>query len=391
MNEFKKKKPTRPSIFIYCNYVYGIGHFVRVVELSRGLCEHFEVYLINGGEPVPNYNISAEINYIQIPAIYSVEKQQKLMPVDQNLNLKQCLSMRSTIIKKLVCKVKPDLLITEHFPFGPLFETEAISLITQVKKNDPQSKIVSSVRDVILTKEGSARDSHTCSLINKWYDLIIVHGDPNIVPFKSSFPMVEKIQIPLCYTGYIVQSIRQRKSQSKWPILLVSVGGGRMGGELLDAVLKAHQTIARQWQHQLVLFVGAFQKNSQRLHEYVNQKNLHNVKIHQFDREAYHRILAEASAVICMGGYNSLLEAIAIGKPVLIYNRLFYGNNQEQHLRMVRFQQVGLVRIINSDELDQEKLADLILESLKRFRDMRFNIKIDGVHETLKILKKIFQ
>ncbi len=213
MNEFKKKKPNRPSIFIHCNYVYGIGHFVRVAELSRGLCEHFEIYLINGGEPVPNYNISAELNYIQIPAIYSVEKQQRLMPVDQNLNLKQCLSMRSSIIMKLVFKVKPHILITETFPFGPLFENEAISLITQVKKNNPQSKIISSVRDVILTKEGSARDSHTCFLINKWYDLIIVHGDPNIVPFKSSFPMVEKIQIPLCYTGYIVQSIEHRFSR----------------------------------------------------------------------------------------------------------------------------------------------------------------------------------
>ncbi len=390
MNEFKKKKPNRPSIFIHCNYVYGIGHFVRVVELSRGLCEHFEIYLINGGEPVPNYNISAEINYIQIPAIYSVEKQQKLMPVDQNLNLKQCLSMRSSIIKKLVCKVKPDLLITEHFPFGPLFETEAISLITQVKKNNLQSKIVSCVRDVILTEEGSARDSHVCSLINKWYDLILVHGDPNIVPFKSSFPMVEKIQIPFHYTGYIVQSIEQRRSQSNWPILLVSVGGGRMGGELLDAVLKAHETIARQWQHQLVLFIGAFQKDKQRLHEYVKQNNLHNVKIHQFDKEHYHRILSEASAVICMGGYNSLLEAVSIEKPVLIYNRLFHGNNQEQKLRMVRFQQEGVIRIINSDELDREKLADLILDALKNFRDIRFNVKIDGVSETLKILKGFF-
>ena len=91
-----------------------------------------------------------------------------------------------------------------------------------------------------------------------------------------------------------------------------------------------------------------------------------------------------------MGGYNSLLEAVSIEKPVLIYNRLFHGNNQEQKLRMVRFQQVGLVRIINSDELDREKLADLILEALKNFRDIRFNVKIDGVSETLKILKKFF-
>jgi len=391
MNELKKKKLSRPSIFIHCNYVYGIGHFVRMAELSRGLCKHFEIYLLTGGEPVPNYNISSEINYIQMPAIYSVEKQQKLLPVDKNLTLEQCLSMRSAIIEELVCKIKPDILITEHFPFGPLFENEAISLIAQVKKNNPQNKIISSVRDVILTGEGSTRDSHACSLINKWYDLILVHGDSSIVPFESSFPMVEKIKIPLCHTGYIVQSIRQRRSPSNRPILVVSVGGGRMGGELLDAVLKVHKRIARQWQHQLVLFVGAFQKDTQKLHEYVTQNNLHNVKIFQFDKEDYHQILAEASAVICMGGYNSLLEAVSIRKPVLIYNRLFHGNNQEQNLRMVRFQKAGLVRIINSDELDREKLADLIIRAITRFRGSRFKIKIDGVHETLKILKNFFQ
>jgi predicted glycosyltransferase len=387
--ERREKERHRPSAIIHCNYVYGIGHFVRMVELARGLSDRFDMYLLNGGEPVPNYNIPAEISCLQIPAIYSEEMLQQLRPVDRSMDLRQCYAMRSAMIADLVSAITPDLLITEHFPFGPLFESEVLSLISHVKTCNPRSKVVSSVRDIILAEGGGARDAYTCSLLNHWYDLVLVHGDPRIVPFTTSFPLAREIQIPCHYTGYIVKSIQPVAPPRDLPILLVSVGGGRMGGELLYRVLEAHEAIAHQWHHQLVMFTGAFQQDAQRLNAYLHENGLRHVTVRQFDEERYRQTLAAASAVICMGGYNSLLEAVSLGRPVLIYNRVFYGNNQEQNLRMARFEQAGLVHIINSDDLTPTNLAKRVVDTVMNWRRVHLDINVNGIVETRKVLERI--
>ena len=92
--------------------------------------------------------------------------------------------------------VIPDILITEHFPFGLLFENEVIELITEVKKSNPLAKVVSSVRDIIESNGGGEKDEYISELINKWYDLILVHGDERMADLTFSFSKVAKVVVP---------------------------------------------------------------------------------------------------------------------------------------------------------------------------------------------------
>jgi len=137
----------KPKIILHCQYVYGIGHFVRALELASGLSKYFEVYIINGGESVPNFDLPETVKYIQLPAIYKEENSAFLLSVDSSFTIEECFILRKNIIKEAVLNVIPDILITEHFPFGLLFENEVIELIKEVKKSTPLSKVVSSVRE----------------------------------------------------------------------------------------------------------------------------------------------------------------------------------------------------------------------------------------------------
>lgn len=372
----------RPTVLLHCQYVYGIGHFVRTLELARGLSEDFEVFVLNGGEAVPNYDIPPGVTCLQLPAIYKEEHLDHLSPVDPALSLDECFASREALIEQLLDRVGVDVLVTEHFPFGLLFQAEATRLIRRVKERNPAAKIVSSVRDVIESEDGGPQDSHVCAVINRFFDMVLVHGDPDVVPISASFPRWREIVVPLHHTGYLVQPPPSPGPRADPPQLVVSVGGGRLGEELLHAALDAHRAAAREWPHHLVLFAGAFQRDVWKLHARIEAAEGSRATLHEFSRDHYRRTLAGASAVICMGGYNTLLEAVSTGLPTLVYRRTFQGKNTEQALRLSLFERAGLVQVLGPDELGPGPMAARISQLVEGHERPRVRLRMDGAAES---------
>lgn len=380
---------SRPRVLIHCQYVYGIGHYVRSVELARELSELFEVFVLNGGEAVPGYDLPPGVTCIQLPAIYKEDHLDHLSPVDPSLSLADCFAARASLLDRCVAQIEADLLITEHFPFGLLFEDEVTRLIHRVRRCNPRARIVSSVRDVIESEAGGPQDTRTCALLNELYDMVLVHGDPQIVPFSASFPRERAISIPVFHTGYVVQPPHPPVPRADPPQLVVSVGGGRLGQELLHAALDAHPIIAREWPHDLVLFAGAFQRDLGTLRARAEAGDRSRVTIHAFNREHHRRALAAASAVMCLGGYNTLLEAVSARLPTLIYRRTFQGRNREQALRSALFERAGLVQVLDPDELAAERLAARVVTLVAGHVRPTDSVRLDGAAEARRLLARL--
>lgn len=394
LTDMNSKDSTKPRVLIHCQYVYGIGHLVRTIELAKGLSSEFEVFVLNGGEHVSNLEIPKFVTIIQLPAIYKEENQSRLTPIDNSITLHGCFKKRSEIIYTSIKRITPDLIITEHFPFGLLFEKEVVKLIQVGKKHNPSVKLVCSVRDIIESSNGSENDGHICELINQFYDMVLIHGDEKIIPFRSSFPMQDRISIPIIQTGYIARSLDFQPVvaiREEAPILLVSVAGGRVGGELLEAVLKAHHRINEKWNHKLVLFSGAFQKKEEALKHRIKKEHIDSVVYHEFSDKLYLTYLYVSSMVMCLGGYNSLIESVSLGKPVMVYRREFLGSNMEQDLRINLFHEAGYVEVITPNDLEDEKLADLTLNTFKNFKRPNQKINTSGVKKSTEVLLSMFK
>ncbi len=379
----------KPKIILHCQYVYGIGHFVRAVELARGLSKYFEVYIINGGESVPNFDLPETVKFIQLPAIYKDENSDFLLSVDSSCTIEECFNLRKDIIKETVLNVIPDILITEHFPFGLLFENEVIELITEVKKSNPLSKVVSSVRDIIESSGGGQKDVYISELINKWYDLILVHGDERMADLTFSFSKVAKVAVPIFHTGYIVRHIPNKEISDAYPLVLVSVAAGRLGNELLDAIIDSHLLIKGKIKHKLVLFSGAFQKDFSSLKERVYSLDSLDINIHCFDGNEYLKYLSNASLVISLGGYNSIIESISSQKTMLVYQRGFSGVNKEQDLRIALFEKYGSLSILKPEDMNQESLSSIIVSMIEGIKSTKIELNFDGVKNSINVLLKL--
>jgi predicted glycosyltransferase len=373
-----------PKIIIHCQYVYGLGHFVRALHLAQGLSKYFDVYFLNGGEPVKNFDIDTAIQFIQLPAIYKKEGSTELSSVSEHLTLSKCFELRDEIIFETIQKVKPDVVITEHFPFGFLFKKEATKLIDYAKKSNTKTKIVCSVRDVIESSKGGTNDPDTVNILNKLYDLLLIHGDEKLISMSSSFPLFTKIKTPIVYTGYVIdENLSSSAIRSK--NILVSVAGGRVGSELLNAVIKAFELIREKCQHNLVVFNGAFNKDFEGLLQDDR------IKYSTFNRYEFLKQLAQSDISISLGGYNSMSESLYAGNKVVIYNREFLGSNEEQDIRISTFKNLGLIDIITLKDLDVEKLASVLLTQInkKDQKDKLSKINFDGVKNTVSQIKQL--
>lgn len=388
----KSSNNVKPKILIHCQYVYGIGHFVRTIELAKGLCKYFSVFILNGGESVPNFDIPSEINLISLPAIYKQENESYLSPVDSIFSIEECFKKRRDIIENTLSNLMPEIIITEHFPFGLLFEDEVVQLISSAKSLNSNVKVVCSVRDIIESANGNIKDSITVQLLNKWYDLLLIHGDEKYFHLKNTFSLYNEIAIPNYHTGYIVKRIEQNvKTDHHKPIILASIAGGRLGKELLNALIKNHYATTKKINHKLILFTGAFESNFEELRGEIEELSSHDIELFVFDRATYLSYFSQADLVISLGGYNSIIESISNRKKLLVYQRGFAQGNEEQNLRINLFKEMRVLNVIYRKELNKSILADSIIQILKNNIHGNVNLNVNGVASSTELILKLYK
>lgn len=374
----------KPTILIHCQYVYGIGHFVRTVELCKALLSHFQITLVSGGEQVPNFSIPTGIDFKQLPPVYKEEGEDTLRVVEKGIELSEAMRIRKSLLREYIVALKPDIFLSEHFPFGLLFEEEVLAVIKETKAANENCKIVCSVRDIILTTHGAKHDMRTCDILNSYYDLILVHGDPSIISLETTFPLVKNILPVIEYTGYVAEKLEVQKTEETKKLVLVSVAAGRIGSELITAVLDSSQDIIDSLNCEIVLFSGAFQKEI-----CVDDFENHYVQILPFSRNQYLSKLQICDLLICLGGYNTIIEALSIQRSVLVYQKEFSSGNEEQLIRLKMFEELGLVESITSKEISDGKLLAKVMNFLNNKQEPLNAIETNGARRSAESLLSI--
>jgi len=372
-----------PIVLIHCQYVYGLGHLIRALQLAKGLVDGFEVYFLSGGEAVEGISIDSGINFIQLDALYKEEDSHKLSSIDDNLSTEECFKNREEVINDLIKGIRPDIVLTEHFPFGFLFEKEVLNLIKRAKSVNEQVKIVSSVRDIIESKKGNELDHKTVSILNENYDLLLVHGDENVIPLETSFSLSDEFKIRQVRTGYVIDCSLKR-SPNRTKTIVVSVAGGRVGRELKGAVIDAFKSIQSQINHDLLVFDGAFS------HDDYHRNTEGKIKYFKFDRSVFLKELSQSDISISLGGYNTIVESLYLGNKVLIYNREFLGQNFEQEIRISSLADLGYITRLDAEHLEKNKLAEILLEAISlQSNSFVDDVNFEGVARSVQEIKHL--
>lgn len=355
------------KIIFYCQYLSGIGHLVRSTEIVRSLVKNFQVYFVNGGPPIAGFEMPPQVELIELPALWLEDGEFKV--AEGSLSVEKIQESRKNQLIDIFERVQSDYLITEFFPFGRhMLLFELIPLLENIKSTAAPTKIICSLRDVIGKVSDEQEEETICYLMNKYFDLLLFHSDPNFQTFAQSFSRHKDIKCPVFHTGFISQSLKETcgnlwgetKDSAK---ILVSVGGGRIGHKLLQTVVEASAIIAKQTKHIIQIFTGPFIPEDKFLSLQQAAKNSSNIKVSKYTNNLLEYMQA-ADISVSLSGYNTTMNILSTGVKAIVVPLSHNDQDKEQLLRTQKLENLGVVEVIHPENLNPTYLAEVVVKGL---------------------------
>jgi predicted glycosyltransferase len=352
------------KVFIYVQHLLGIGHLKRAATLARALkTAGFEVTLASGGAPVPGIEVH------QLPPASSPDFKQLLdehgKPVDEAWK-----ERRTAALLDAWRRSNADALIVELFPFGRRqMRFELLPLLEEARHR----LVVCSVRDIL--QPNPAREEQALECFERYFDRLLVHGDPHVAPFERSFANTPRLARKLVYTGYVVDEMAAKGDAGTGEVL-VSCGGGATGAKLLETAMAA-RPLTRLGERPWRLLAG------------VNASKVGNREgvIVERSRDDFALRLKNCVLSVSQAGYNTVMETLqARARAVLV--PFAAGTEAEQTMRAKLLAERGLVEVVEESALTPASLAAAIDRAAQAPRPAPQTIDLDGARRTAVIMRE---
>lgn len=346
-------------ILFYVQHLLGIGHLRRTLAIAQACLEEgLDVRVVSGGIPVKQEMFKA-VRVHQLPPVKSADLSfssivdQDGLPVTSELEQR-----RADKLLRIFSDNQPSVLVTELFPFGRRrFRFEIMPLLKEAKKTG--TKVVCSVRDSVQIRSNQ-REDESLDVLNQFYDEVLVHGDPEFLPFEASFAKAASIKSIIGYTGlvdtnsaYSVQTeLRKIDDASE---ILVSAGGGAAGEKIYRAASRACalSQCSRPWR----LLLGS--NPAERLKTEIKMLGGDKVIV-EANRSDFRQLLSQCAISISQVGYNTVVDLLATGAPAIVIPFEGESAQSEQSARAERLESMGRARVLSEEALSARRLCDLV-------------------------------
>lgn len=379
----------RKRFLLYSQHLSGSGHFVRTFEIARALAEAHEVYMIDGGRPVPRQEPGVPFTQVALPRIY--RSKEGICPHDSTLDLNEVMQHRLQSLLELVERQRPDVLLIEHFPFSkwPLYP-EIIPLVKHAREVNAGLKVICSLRDISpRTRDDPEPEQYQRNVLqtlHTYFDGVVVHADPDMVRIDEYIPWVDQITLPIEYTGYVSE-----KPGSAMPgieergTVIVSAGGAG------SAVLISHCISA--WKHPrlqeitrdrtLVIFPPLFVSEGE-IDGLKQQIKNNSIELEPFTPD-FINWMQVADISISEAGYNTCTNILETRtRAILVPNPCM----SDQPARAQCLVDRGLATMISPDEVGPETLVAAILDTLSR-PSAEHTVDLGGARKTRELLETL--
>jgi len=373
------------TVLITVTHLLGSGHLVRAANLARALAaDGFSVTLVSGGMPLRPMENEA-FDFVQLPPVRTegVDFRNLLDENGQPITTERA-AARLSRLEELAAKLKPDVVVTEHFPFGRRqMASEFLALIAAAKAANPKVLVLSSVRDV-LVKPRPNRIAEANQRVADQFDAVLVHGDAGFLPLDRSWSVDAGLAAKLRYTGYLAETPAAAPAVENGEIL-VSGGGSAAALPLFRLAIAAARLGSVDWRWRILVGRGVAEDAFRRLaagapgHVVVERV-----------RPGFPVLLAGCAVSISQAGYNTVLDLVAARRPAIVVP-FDAGSETEQAIRAEAMERAGLalcLRLSGGDAVTPVGLAAAVASSIGRVLPAP-ELAVDGAHNAAAIVKQL--
>lgn len=381
--------------FLYSHDGLGLGHMRRNLAIAEALttmAPDSAILMATGASHTAQFSLPEHVDYVKLPEIRKVYNDHY---ASRRLAISGCdmSALRSTLLQAAVESFKPDVLLADKHPMGVGGELTAALATLRARGG----RAALGLRDILDERN---------AVIDEWrlhnfyrrvaenYDQVLVYGQQDVFDTVEEYELPAEIGERVKFCGYVVNRSEQSyaadsglsrllKDRAARPLVLATAGGGEDGFSTLQTFIRAAAGAA--WRG--VVVAGPMMPGS--------------------DQEVLHRMCAEAGvffepfvsrleafigsfdALVCMGGYNTLIEAMAVGIPTLCVPRT--APRMEQSIRAEAWKKLGLLESIDPAELNVERMRGAIGERLGVIRGdlnarVRATLNFEGAYQAASAL-----
>jgi predicted glycosyltransferase len=367
-------------VLFYVQHLLGIGHLKRAAILAEAMAtEGLDVTVAYGGRPFSEVSFRG-VKVLSLPSAaiagedFSTLLDESDRPVDETWRAR-----RRDALLSLHRDLDPDVVLIELFPFGRRqFAFELLPLLEAVHAASKRARVACSVRDVLVSKPG--REVEIVERLRRFFDAVLVHGDPTLIPFGETFLAADEIADLIRYTGYVASDGETAERSGGNDEVLVSAGGGAVGGPLLFAAAAARP-------------LTSLKSNVWR---FLTGPNLADAEFRQLAATAGERTIIErfrpdfsarlknAALSISQAGYNTTMDILNSGVRAVVVPYEAKGET-EQRLRAEILASKQLLGVVPAAELSPSRLAEAVVEALARPR-ISAGVDLSGAATTARLV-----
>jgi len=355
-------------ILMYSHDTFGLGHIRRCMTIANHLVETFQgahVLIISGATIAGAFDYRSRVDYVKIPSVIKL-RNGDYTSMDAHINLEETLEMRQAIIRQTAESFQPDIFIVDKEPLGLRREVED----TLVYLKSRGTLLVLGLRDVMDAPhllDAEWRRNDVMAKIDQLYDHVWVYGPPDFHDPLTGLDVPPSLRRKMTFVGFLQRKAWASRTTSlpkpRGDYILVTTGGGGDGFELVRDVINAYQSDPSLTEKALIV-LGPYMPGEQRdaLQKAAAPHDC--LEVIEFDNRM-EDLIANARAIVAMGGYNTYCEILSFDKPALIIPRMV--PRQEQLIRAIRATELGLVAMLHPDHSsDGLTLSEAIKELLLR-------------------------
>lgn len=352
-------------IALFSHDSLGLGHIRRNRALAFALARDLPSLtgrsvsglLIAGTPEAARFDLPEGWDWVILPGVTPAEG--GYAPRALASSMAGLRALRTAAITAIFDQQRPDIFIVDRHPFG--IDGELSGTLEQLRARG--CRTVLGLREVLDTPSVTDAEWNRVGgavAVAEAFDEVWIYGDPDVYDPCATGEVPVELAAKAVTTGYLSDkrpidtAVVVPEATSKRSVL-TCLGGGSDGGRL--AAISARVQQPEGHSHLIVTGPQMDTEEVEALGRSAGESTT--VVRHSDDVPG---LIAEADAVVCMGGYNTLCEVMATDTPALVVPRK--GHRAEQPRRAFALAEAGAVDAFSIDTVTESVLSDWFHEQV---------------------------
>lgn len=380
------------ALIYCCRSEKHIGSLHRAIALAAELSESLDVTILLDENTPMLVDVPEATKLVYLPPL-QVDPDSNVFELSRTEQLRDSIIRRRDTILEVFAQLKPRVVIVDNFPFNQhRLRGEVLPMIERAHNGVYGESLVIGTTDSIMVDESPSSEDRAdlaASVLDKYFDLVIVQSDPVFARIEEFFTPRNTLRTPMYHTGFVMPDERKKWEAGSRPSdIVVSAGDGRFGGPLFRAAIDAQRVLLPVTQMTMKIIAGPRLPEDEYSELVTRAESVGSIEVVRIV-DSMRAEMARARCSVSQCGYHTALNAISTQTPSL-FVPCEESHRAEQVVRARRLVYWGAGRLLMPRHLNAASLTNDIYQLLQlKPRKVRFDM--DGAAHAARLIERALQ